>query len=531
MEFRILGPLEVLSEGQPLNLGGQKQRALLVLLLLEANQVVTNDRAIDALWEPPPRTAQKALQVYVSQLRKVLGKERLQTKQRGYLLRIEPDELDLSRFERLQAEGNLQQALSLWRGPPLPEFSQERFAQPAIARLDELRLTCLEARIEADLSGGRHVALVSELEALVREYPLRERLRGQLMLALYRSGRQAEALDAYREGRRRLVEELGLEPGQTLKELESSILRRDAALDAPPSGDGEPLAPSPELPKEAPVGTVTMLFTDVEGSTALVERLQEAYGEVRAEHGRFLRATFADHGGHEIDTQGDAFFAVFRRARDAVAAGVAAQRALAAHPWPDGVDVRVRIGIHTDEPTLAPEGWYHGLGVVRASRICAAGHGGQVLISQTTRNLIDEQATGTELTLRDLGEHHLKGLTRPERLFQVVAPGLQESFPPLRTVGAGAVPLEGREQELAVAARAALERRPPLLARRARWLTAAGAIALVASLSVLLVGDPRRRQPSPDRARAERAGRDRCLVRKDRRCDRRGRYAHVRRRR
>src|ERR687884_699733 len=208
MEFNVLGPLEVLSERGAVDLGAHKQRALLALLLLEANRVVPRDRLIDALWEDdPPDTAQKALQVYVSQLRKRLGSERVQTRSPGYQLRVEPDELDLTRFERLREEGKLDEALSLWRGPPLADFAYERFAQAEIARLDELHVACLEARIEADLAAGRHAELVGELDALVREHPLRERLRGQLILALYRSSRQAEALDAFQAGRDALVEE------------------------------------------------------------------------------------------------------------------------------------------------------------------------------------------------------------------------------------------------------------------------------------------------------------------------------------
>src|SRR5437868_6823871 len=221
MEFRILGPLEVLSEGQPLDLGGRKQRALLALLLLEANRPVSRDRLIDALWEEQPTpTAQKALQVYVSQLRKLLGKERVQTQAPGYLLRVEADELDLTRFLRLQAEGRLQEALALWRGPPLADFAYHRFAQAEIGRLQELRLDCLEDRIDRDLARGRHGALVGELEALTREHPVRERLLGQLLLALYRSGRQAEALETYQSARRTLVDELGIEPGLRLRELQ-----------------------------------------------------------------------------------------------------------------------------------------------------------------------------------------------------------------------------------------------------------------------------------------------------------------------
>jgi predicted ATPase/DNA-binding SARP family transcriptional activator len=231
MEFRILGPLEVMENGQALELGGQKLRALVAMLLLHANEVVSSDRLIEALWEDePPETAPKALQVYVSQLRKLLGRERLETKAPGYRLRVQEGELDLERFRRLSAEGKPEEALVLWRGPPLSDFVYQSFAQAEIARLEELRLTCLEERIEHDLAAGRHAGLVSELDALLSEQPLRERLRGQLMLALYRSGRQAEALEAYQEGRRLLVEELGIEPSPELQELHRAILNQAAAL-------------------------------------------------------------------------------------------------------------------------------------------------------------------------------------------------------------------------------------------------------------------------------------------------------------
>jgi DNA-binding SARP family transcriptional activator len=222
----------VLSEGRSLTLAGKKQRAVLALLLLAANRVVPTKSLIDALWEEaPPETAQKGLQVYVSQLRKLLGRERLETRPSGYLLRVEESELDLDRFQRLRAEGRLAEALSLWRGSPLSEFEHRRFAQPEIARLEELRLACIEDRIEADLASGGHAQLVGELEALVREHPLRQRLRGQLMLALYRTGRDAEALEVYRATRSGLVEELGIEPGRELRELEQQILRQDPGLD------------------------------------------------------------------------------------------------------------------------------------------------------------------------------------------------------------------------------------------------------------------------------------------------------------
>jgi eukaryotic-like serine/threonine-protein kinase len=232
VDFRILGPLEVISDGKALDLGGPKQRALLALLLLEANRVVSSDRLIEALWEEtPPPTARKALQVHVANLRKLVGKERLQTRAPGYLLRVAPGELDLTRFRHLREEGKLGEALALWRGPALAELAYERFAQPEIERLEELRVVALEERIERDLARGLHAQLVGELERLVSEYPLRERLSSQLMLALYRSGRQAEALDAFQVARRELVEELGIEPGRELRELHQAILNQDPSLD------------------------------------------------------------------------------------------------------------------------------------------------------------------------------------------------------------------------------------------------------------------------------------------------------------
>ncbi len=242
MEFRILGPLEVVEEGRPLALGGARQRALLALLLTRANEIVSTDRLIDELWgERTPKAAGNALQYHVSRLRKLLAPgHAIVTKEPGYLIRVGPDELDLLRFERLVEEGQrsspeaaarlLRDALALWRGPALADVAHESFAQPEILRLEELRLVVLERRIDADLALGRAAELVPELEVLVREHPFRERLRAHLMLALYRSGRQAEALEVYRQTRRLLVDELGLEPSPALHELEQAILHQDPEL-------------------------------------------------------------------------------------------------------------------------------------------------------------------------------------------------------------------------------------------------------------------------------------------------------------
>ncbi|MGZ8697473.1 MAG: AfsR/SARP family transcriptional regulator, partial [Gaiellaceae bacterium] len=240
-EFRVLGSLEALHGGQEVPIGGQRQRALLGLLLLNANRVVPTERLVDQLWgERPPPTAVTSLQNGIGQLRKALGRERVETRAPGYLIRVGTEELDLTAFERAVHDARdapagvrartLREALALWRGPPLADFTYETFAQGEIARLEDLRLAALEERIDADLELGAHAEVVGELEALVAEHPVRERLRGQLMLALYRSGRQAEALEAYRSGRLALTEELGIEPTPSLQRLNASILRQDRSL-------------------------------------------------------------------------------------------------------------------------------------------------------------------------------------------------------------------------------------------------------------------------------------------------------------
>ena len=243
MEFQILGPFEALVEGRRVSLRAAKPRALLAILLLHASEPVSIDRLMADLWAGrPPATAGKTLQTYVSQLRKALGDRTIVTGPAGYQLNVERDRLDAHRFERLLAEARgaepavagdrLREALALWRGPALVDFAFEPWAQPEIGRLEELRLDALQDRVEADLALGRSAELVAELEALVAEYPLRERLRGQLMLALYRSGRQADALAAYRAARETLVEELGIEPGPALRRLEraSSTRTRSSTL-------------------------------------------------------------------------------------------------------------------------------------------------------------------------------------------------------------------------------------------------------------------------------------------------------------
>jgi DNA-binding SARP family transcriptional activator len=258
LDFRILGPLEVVGETGALRLGGPKRRAVLAVLLLDPNRVVPIERLADDLYgDAPPASAVTQLQGHISQLRKLLDPDRaagapgslLETREPGYLIRVAPEQVDLHRFERLTEEAlrsltardaqsasiGFRQALDLWRGPALADLADEPFAQRIVARLEELRLAALEHRIEAELGLGRHLELVGEIETLVREYPFRERLRGLLMLALYGSGRQTDALAAYRDARRALVESFGVEPAPRLQELEKAILRQDPVLEPVPS--------------------------------------------------------------------------------------------------------------------------------------------------------------------------------------------------------------------------------------------------------------------------------------------------------
>jgi predicted ATPase/DNA-binding SARP family transcriptional activator len=281
--FRVLGSLAVEHEGRSLPLGGHKQRALLALLLLHANEAASRDVLVDELWGAhPPPSAVHSLEVYVSRLRKVVGK-RLQTQPAGYMLEVDPADLDSRRFEDLLANGRaalradeanraadlLREALALWRGRPFEDVAYEPFVQIEAARLEELRLACIEERIEADLARGEYAGLVAELEALVARHPLRERMSEQLMLALYRSGRQIEALQVYRDARRRLVE-VGVEPSQALRRLEQAILQQDAVLEAPKAAATRLRAPEPPA-------------TELVGRTAEIAAASELLGrrEVR----------------------------------------------------------------------------------------------------------------------------------------------------------------------------------------------------------------------------------------------------------
>jgi class 3 adenylate cyclase/DNA-binding SARP family transcriptional activator len=456
MDFRILGPLEVAADGRPVDLGGAKQRALLALLALNANRVVARDQLVEALWDgEPPETAGKALQVYVSHLRKVLGRERLETTSRGYLLRVEPDELDLARVQRLHESGRPSEALALWRGDPLADFAGQRFAQAEIARLQELRLACLEQRIEQDLAQGRHAQLVGELDALVRKHPLREHLRAQLMLAFYRAGRQAEALSAYQAARIALVDELGIEPGRPLRELHQQILQQDPALDLPSPNPPE-RARGPAVPPPARVGevrkTVTVVFCDLAGSTGLGERLDpESLRALMARWYSAMRGPIERHGGTVEKFIGDAVMAVFGvphvHEDDAMRAVLAALEMRTAvdrlNGEGDGASVlRIRVGINSGEVVTGDgsDSLVTGDAVNTAKRLEEAAAPGEILVGAATRSMV---ANATELDA--VGPVEAKGKTGFVEAWRVVT-AIPDAAPFARRLDA---PLVGRETELA----------------------------------------------------------------------------------
>ena len=457
IEFRILGPLEASADGRPLPMGSPKERALLALLLAHANETISRERLIDELWaDAPPASVDSAVHVYLSRVRRLLESAgaagALVREPHGYRLAVEPEQLDASRFQGLVEEGGealaagdagraaerLRQALALWRGPAFADVQSEQFAAVAGGRLEEQRLSALEQRLDADLVLGRHRDVVGELEALVYEHPYRERLRAQLMLALYRSGRQADALSVYRRARETLVEELGIEPSAELQQLHRAILDQDPALHAP--ADAHAAAServSAPDPSRLPRGTVTFLFTDIEGSTRRLHAVGDArYAEALAEYRRVVREACGRHGGVEVDVQGDCVFAAFAAASAAVAAARELSEELASGA------IRARVGLHTGTPLIGDEG-YVGIDVHRAARIAAAAHGGQVVMSEPTAALVGED-------VQPLGEHLLKDLLGPLRLFQLG----DGRFPAPRSLGASTLPVQptpfaGRERELA----------------------------------------------------------------------------------
>jgi DNA-binding SARP family transcriptional activator/class 3 adenylate cyclase/WD40 repeat protein len=473
VEFRVLGPLEVLVDGRSVPLGAAKQRLVLAALLAGGNAVVSVDRLVDIVWgELPPDSAERTLQKYIYRLRAAIEPGRaprdpaalLLTRPPGYLLELRPGQLDANRFsvlvntaqgqaaggELAQAVALLDEALELWRGPAWAEFAEFDFVRAEVTRLEGQRAGAIEDRAEIELALGHHAELIGELEATVDRYPLRERSQAQLMLALYRSGRQAEAIRAYHAFRSYLIDEIGLEPSAALQHLQDDILLNKPDLDltgthdeasgpvmvgtggpAPPSSIESSVGSPPT--GTLPAGTVTFCFTDIAGSTGLLRHLGHRYGEVLERHRQLLRGAMADHGGVEIHADGDGMFFAFASATSAIAACGAAQRALSDERWPDGISVLVRMGLHTGEAS-PHDGDYVALAVHQAARVAGAAHGGQILVSEVTAATVREDLDPS-ITMRDLGMHRLKDFERPTKLLQLCPPGLPEVFPPPRATG------------------------------------------------------------------------------------------------
>ncbi len=388
MQFLLLGPVEVRDEGRSLPLPRRQQRALLAALLVRAGEVVSTDRLVDELWgEHPPASAVGSLQNAISQLRKTLGPELVRTQPPGYVLAVDPDAVDARRFERLLSESagqepatraaTLREALALWRGPALADLANEPWAETEAARLEELRLTALEERIEAELELGRHAALVAQLEALVAEHSLRERLWRQLALALYRSGRQAEALEACRSATSAL-DELGLEPSAALRQLERDILQQSTALTAPALEAEDQVAP--EAGGERRVVSVLAAsmpeHEDPDALRAALERVLEAANAAVGRHGGELER-FGPEGlvavfGAESSREDDAL--------RAVRAGLELHQTA-------GVDV----GVATGEAVVAEEPRVAGAAVARAAGLARSGSG--VLLDPRTYELVRETVT------------------------------------------------------------------------------------------------------------------------------------------
>ncbi len=488
----MLGPFEVRVDGQaPVALGGVRQRALLALLVLHAGEVVSTDRLIDQLWgAKPPPTALHTVQVFVSRLRRALGPASgcLITRDPGYVLDVDADAIDATRCERLYAAGRaaiatgdyaraqetLREALSLWRGVPLADFTYEAFAQAAIARLEELRLSIREELIQAELALGRHEQLVPELEALVREQPLRERSRGQLMLALYRCGRQADALEGFRLARQSLIDELGVEPGLALRELHEAILRQDPTLQLPPpspeshgSEVGQPADGSHE-PRPGPTGgdrdvvldaeakaeaarlvrkVVTVLFCEVCDPTGLAGLDPEVLTDTMDEAFAVMRASISAHGGTIQNRTQDGVSAVFGvpqlhedDAARAVRAAAEIQARLRATDPEHGGPVRCRCGISTGVTLVGAGGSrVTGQAVSVAAAIGAAAAPGEIRLSSETLDLVRDA-----VQVEPLPPVTLRGGTHSVTVFRIVdvdplAPGVARRLD---------VPIVDRRREL-----------------------------------------------------------------------------------
>jgi len=431
VDFRILGPFEVENSSGPLVIRGTKRRSLLALFATHPNEVLSRDRVIEHLWTEPVPGADHTVQTYVSQLRRMLdGDARIETVGRGYrftaptgsidagrfleFLRVAGDETDASRRRELLCD-----ALACWRGPALEEFAGAPWADAAAHFLEQRHLEAVERRIDVDLELGRARDLLTELEQLVRNYPLAEPLWAQRMLALYRCGRQADALRAYGELRNILATELGIEPSRALAQLEQRILDQDETLLDLDGRDAAAPSTNPSEALDLPTGTVTFLLTDIVSSTELWElRPAEMAAAVR-EHESLIAAVIDASEGHLLKHrgEGDSTLSVFDRAIDAVNAAIDIQDRVESHRDRLTLPIALRIALHTGEVEQRDRD-YFGRALNRAARIRALAGGDDILCSRITADLVADSLPPT-VGLVDLGTRELRGLRRSEVVFRV----------------------------------------------------------------------------------------------------------------
>jgi len=439
IDFRLLGVFEVAAGGRILEIGSPKQRRLLALLAVNLNRPVPIDVILDVLWpDGPPASAQSTLQSLVSRLRVELGAgdARLRLRETGYVLEADPGQLDTRRFEDGASQGReaalrddprraaelFGAALELWRGPALADLADAEPFRPEAARLEESRLGVVEDLADAELALGRPAQALARLEPHVDANPLRERAWGQRMVALYRLGRQADALRAYQSLRHLLREELGLEPTPALRQLEQQILLQSPELDGSP--------PQASTARDA-AETETFLFTDIEASTRRWEGDQDAMARDLGRHDELLRHAVEAAGGHVFSHTGDGLCAAFPTSSAALAAALAGQQALLATEWAGAAPLRVRMAVHAGAAERGG-GTYLGPTLNRTARLQALAAGGQVLCSQAAAELGRDRLPDG-LTLLDLGEYRLADLSRPERVYQLLHPDLPATFPPLHS--------------------------------------------------------------------------------------------------
>src|SRR6201999_4478169 len=459
VELGVLGPLQVRRDGAPVMIPGAKPRAILTMLGLHGGSVVSADTLLELLWgDDPPRTAGKALQTHISSLRRTLGDGFVLTEGTGWIL--SPSETDASRYKSFtrmgrdavatgdiaRAVARFEDALTLWRGTP--ELPDNRRGISEKTRWIEGHAALVEDRADALLATGRAAEIIGELEAAVAEAPLRERRWGQLMLALYRAGRQGDALGAYQRARTLLADELGIDPGPELRRLETAIVAQDASLD---------VVVAQNLPSV--MRAVTFLLTDIEGSTAAWEADAAAMALALARHDELAEQVVTSRGGRLIKTrgEGDATFSVFDRPSAAAAAAIELQDAIAQGPWNLREPMRIRIALHTGEVELR-DGDYFGRAVNRAARLRSLAEGGQILCSGATAELVIDSLPD-DVVLADLGLRELRNLARPEHVFELRPETAEKaaehpaSEPPMERPGLPSVligtgPFVGRGSEL-----------------------------------------------------------------------------------